>query len=225
MELEECPPLVILSGVATLRRDAERNRRRILEAARLGFAQHGLGITLDEIARLAGVGVGTVYRRFPNKEHLIDALFLEKLGEVGALAEAMLAEEDAWYGLTTFLEGAVALVASDRGLRELVLGSAHTQERVVQARSQVKPLVEQLVARAQAQGALREDLRATDFPLLLFMLDAVVDATRDIDPQTWRRALGIVLDGLAARRDEPTPLPADALDDGQLDAAMRAWRP
>src|SRR3954470_3515659 len=100
-------PTVFL--VATLRRDAERNRRRILEAARRGFAERGLGITLDEIARLAGVGVGTVYRRFPNKELLIDALFEERIGEVVALARAAAGDEDAWRGLSRFLEGAVDL--------------------------------------------------------------------------------------------------------------------
>jgi AcrR family transcriptional regulator len=209
--------------VATLRRDAERNRQRILEAARLGFAEHGLGITLDEIARLAGVGVGTVYRRFPNKELLIDALFEDRIGEVAALAEAMLDEPDAWRAVVTFLEGAVTLLASDRGLRELVLGSKYGPERVARARGRIKPLVERLVARAQAAGVLREDMGATDFPLILFMIDAVVDATRDVDPQAWRRALGIVLDGL--RRDGSTPLPSAPLDEVQLDAAMRAWRP
>jgi AcrR family transcriptional regulator len=211
--------------VASLRRDAERNRQRILEAARLGFAQHGLGITLDEIARLAGVGVGTVYRRFPNKELLIDALFEDRIGEVAALAEAMLCEEDAWHALTAFLEGAVTLLASDRGLRELVLGSAYGPERVTRARARVKPLVDRLVARAQEAGALRQDMGATDFPLILFMIDAVVDATREVDAQAWRRALGIVLDGLAAHRDAPTPLPSTPLDEEQIDAAMRAWRP
>jgi AcrR family transcriptional regulator len=211
--------------VATLRRDAERNRQRILEAARVGFAQHGLGITLDEIARLAGVGVGTVYRRFPNKELLIDALFEDRVGDVAVLAEAMLDEPDAWRALTTFLEGAVALLASDRGLRELVLGSAYGPERVSRARSRLKPLVEQLVERAQQAGDLRSDMSATDFPLILFMIDAVVDATREVDPQAWRRALAIVLDGLAARRDGASALPSGPLDVEQLDAAMRAWRP
>jgi hypothetical protein len=92
------------------------------------------------------------------------------------------------------------------------------------ARSRIKPLVERLVARAQAQGALREDFSATDFPLLLMMLDAVVDTTRAV-PDAWKRALALILDGMLARRDAPTPLPAPALDDDQLDGALRSWRP
>jgi AcrR family transcriptional regulator len=209
--------------VTTLRRDAERNRQRILEAARRGFAERGLGITLDEIARLAGVGVGTVYRRFPNKELLIDALFEERIGEVVMLARAAAAEDDAWRGLARFLEGAVDLLASDRGLRELVLGSTYGADRIVHARSRIKPQVDELVVRAQAQGKLRPDVGATDVPLLLMMLDKVVDTTRDVDPLSWRRALAIVLDGLAA--PGTTPLPGAPLEVPELERAIRAWRP
>jgi AcrR family transcriptional regulator len=209
--------------VTTLRRDAERNRQRILEAARDGFAERGLGITLDEIARLAGVGVGTVYRRFPNKELLLDALFEERIGEVVALAEDAVADEDAWRGLASFLEGAVGLLASDRGLRELVLGSTYSPERVVHARTRIKPQVDQLVARAQAQGTLRPDVGPSDFPLLMMMLDAVVATTRDVDPRSWRRALGIVLDGL--RAPGTASLPGAPLEVPQLERAIRAWRP
>src|SRR5262249_1607030 len=140
---------VILGVVTTLRRDAERNRQRILEAARQGFAERGLGITLDEIARLAGVGVGTVYRRFPNKELLIDALFEERIGEIVADGRKAAADEDAWRGLSRFLEHQVDRLARDRGLRELVVGSTYAPERIVHARSRIKPLVDDMVPRAQ----------------------------------------------------------------------------
>jgi AcrR family transcriptional regulator len=209
--------------VTTLRRDAERNRQRILQAAREGFAERGLGITLDEIARLAGVGVGTVYRRFPNKELLIDALFEERIAEIVASAREAAGDEDAWRGLSRFLENQVDRLARDRGLRELVVGSTYAPERIVHARSRIKPLVDDMVARAQAQGALRTDVGASDFPLLLMMLDAVVDTTREVNPETWRRALGIVLDGLAA--PGRTPLPGAPLEVTQLERAIRAWRP
>jgi AcrR family transcriptional regulator len=206
-----------------VRKDAERNRQRILEAARQGFAERGLGITLDEIARLAGVGVGTVYRRFPNKELLIDALFEERIGEIVALAREAAADEDAWRGLSGFLEGAVGQLAADRGLRELLVGSTYSPERIVHGRSRIKPLVDEMVARAQAQGTLREDVGSSDFPLLLMMLDAVVDTTRDVNPETWRRALGIVLDGVKA--PGTTSLPGVPLDVPELERAIRAWRP
>jgi len=84
--------------------------------------------------------------------------------------------------------------------------------------------VERLVARAHEQGVVRGDLVAADMPLLLFMLDGVGEYTRDVDPEVWRRSFGIVVDGLRARRDAPTPLPAEPLADGALEAVMRAWR-
>jgi AcrR family transcriptional regulator len=209
---------------STLRRDAERNRLRILEAAGEAFAEGGLTITLDEIARRAGVGVGTVYRRFPNKDLLIDALFEDRIGAIVQLAEAALEDDDAWRGFTSFLERAIALQAADRGLRELLLSTRRGQERVAQARGQIKPLVDVLVERAQVQGRLRADFRSTDVPLILFMADGVVDVTAEAAPETWRRALGLVLDGLATRRDAPSPLRAEPLEIGQLDAAMRSRR-
>lgn len=214
-----------LLPVRPLRRDAERNRQRILEVAREAFAEDGLALTLDEIARRAGVGVGTVYRRFPGKEQLIDALFEERIGEVVALAEAALRRDDAWQGLVSFLEGATRLHAEDRGLKEVALSGAHGLERVARARELMLPLVTRLVARAQEQGTLRPDLEPTDLPLLQLMLGSLSECTRDADPEIWRRFLGILTDGLRTRRDGPTPLTPAALAPEQVQSTMRCWRP
>ncbi len=208
-----------------LRRDAERNRQRILEAARDAFAQDGLAVTLDEIARRAGVGVGTVYRRFPDKERLIDALFEERIGEVVALAEAALGCEDAWEGLVSFLDGATAAHADDRGLKEVALSGAHGLERVGRARERMFPLVTRLVTRAQEQGTLRPDLEPTDLPLIQLMLGSLSDCTRGVDPGVWRRFLGILTDGLRTRRDGPSPLAPAGLAPDQVQRTMRCWRP
>jgi len=208
-----------------LRRDAERNRQRILEAARDAFAEDGLAVTLDEIARRAGVGVGTVYRRFADKEQLIDALFEERIGEVVALGEASLRREDAWEGLIEFLEGATAMHADDRGLKEVALSTGHGRERVARARELVIPLVTRLVERAQEQGSLRPDLQPTDLPLLQLMLGALSECTRDVEPEVWRRFLGILTDGLRTRRDEPSRLGCEGLEPEQVQRTMRAWRP
>jgi AcrR family transcriptional regulator len=207
-----------------LRRDAERNRHRILEAAAEAFAERGLTISMDDIAEHAGVGVGTVYRRFPQKELLIEALFEERVGELVALAEEGLDAEDPWQGLVGFLERAQALQATNRGLKELVLSTAHGRERVACVRERLGPLADELVRRAQATGQLRADVDGTDLPLIQVMLGAVVDVTRDVAPETWRRMLAIIVDGL--RASEPhTPLPAPALDNDEIDSAMRRWRP
>ena len=208
-----------------LRRDAERNRQRILDAARAAFAEDGLSVTLDEIARRAGVGVGTIYRRFPDKEQLIDALFEARMNEMAAEAETALRSEDPWAGLVRFLEIATEQHACDRGFKEVALSGVHGRERVARARQLMFPLVSQLVARAQADGSLRPDLEATDLPLLQLMLGSLSDCTRDADPEAWRRYLGIICDGLRTRRDAPTPLEHGALDAEQTQTTMRTWRP
>jgi AcrR family transcriptional regulator len=207
-----------------LRRDAERNRERILAAAADAFARDGLSVTMDEIARVAGVGVGTVYRRFPDKELLIDALFEQRIEELVGLAEAARDHPDPFTGLVQFFETFLAVQAADRGLKEVVLGTGRGQRRVVQARTRIAPVVDALLERARAAGDLRPDVAGSDLGLIQFMLGALIDYTHDVDPEAWRRLLAIVLDGLRARRDAPTPLPTPALDDAQLDRAMAAWR-
>lgn len=203
-----------------LRRDAERNRQRILEAAAEVFAERGLGATLDDIAGHAGVGVGTVYRRFPDKDALIDALFDDRIGRVLILAEECLEFEDPWEGLRSFVERGLELQAADRGLKELLFCTAHGRERVSVRRDRIAPIVRQLVTRAQEAGALRPDLEGTDMPLIQMMVGAIVDATRDIRPDAWRRMLGIVLDGLRADTAGSTPLAGAALQDDELLAVM-----
>jgi AcrR family transcriptional regulator len=208
-----------------LRRDAERNRQRILEVARESFAEDGLAVTLDEIARRAGLGVGTVYRRFPDKEQLIDALFEEGIGRMVAIAEEALRDEDPWNGLVGFLEAATAAHAQDRGLKEVALSGAHGLERVARARELMFPLVTRLVRRAQEQGTLRPDVEPTDLPLLQLMLGSLSECTRDVEPDAWRRFLGILTDGLRTRRDGPTPLERSGLEPEQVQRTMRCWRP
>src|SRR6266511_4065497 len=145
-----------------LRRDAERNRQRILDAARELFAERGLGVTLNDIAHHAGVGVGTVYRRFPDKAPLIDALFEQRLEEFVDLMNAALDDPDPWQGFAGFLERALELQAADRGLRELVLGAPGGHERVAQLRAQLYPLGARLVQRAREAGQLRADCEVED---------------------------------------------------------------
>jgi AcrR family transcriptional regulator len=208
-----------------LRRDAERNRQRILAAAQQAFADRGLDVSLDEIAAQAGLGVGTVYRRFASKEALVEALFEDRLGEVVAAGERALADPDAWRGLVTFLEGSNALHGFDRGLREVLLGSRFGHEHVARVRESLQPIVTTLVARAQEQGRLRPDAAATDIPLIAIMLGSVVDYTRHVQPEIWRRCLAVIIDGLRAGVAEPTPMHPGPLDHDEVDQAMRSWHP
>jgi AcrR family transcriptional regulator len=208
-----------------LRRDAERNRQRILEAARVVFAREGLEVSLDAIAREAGVGVGTVYRRFASKEQLIEALFEESLAELVGAARDALAVEDPWEGFLAFLQGGIDRQTRDRGLKELLMGSAHGREQIAGAREEIVPLVTELVERAQRSGQLRDDIAPSDFPLIQFAVGAIGEYTADVQPDAWRRVMGLLIDGLRVRRDAPTPLPVGALQTEDIECAMRDWRP
>src|SRR4029079_15919418 len=103
-----------------LRRDAELNRQRIVEAAREAFAEVGIDAPMEEVARRAGVGMGTVYRRFPAKEDLIDAVFEEALADVEAIATEALQVPDAWTGFRLYIERTMELNAANRGLKDVI---------------------------------------------------------------------------------------------------------
>jgi AcrR family transcriptional regulator len=190
-----------------LRRDAERNRQRILEAAAEVFMERGLDATLDDVARHAGVGVGTVYRRFPDKASLADALFDARIDALVEMAERAKDQPDAWAALVSFLEHSTEMLAGDRGLRQMLMFAAQGHDRAVYARSRIRPALDSLVKRAQADGQLRADLAATDIPIMEFMLAAVGEYTRHVRPALWRRYLPLMLDALRPARDTATPLP------------------
>lgn len=215
-------PLHCSSAARPLRRDAEKNRQRIMAAAREVFAQRGYDATLDDVARHAGLGVGTVYRRFPNKAALIDALFGESFQRVVDLVETALADPDPWAGFAGFMTATAELQVADRGLRDLMLSGSAGPARVGQMRERVKPLLDELVRRAQEQGDLRADFAGGDIPALQLMIATASEFTRAAGPQTWRRYLGLLLDGLCARREAPTELPAPVLDDEEIERAMMA---
>ena len=201
-----------------LRADAERNRRRILAAAATVFAERGLDVSLDDIAAAAGVGVGTVYRRFPDKDALIDALFADKIGDVERLAHECLGMTDPGEAFASFLRGVCRLNAEDRGLKEVLLFRG--LDRARRARETIAPLAGRLLERAQAAGAVRADLAPTDIPLMHFAVGFVADRTREVAPDYWERTVTILLDGLAVRRDGVTPLDAPPLGLEQVGEAL-----
>jgi AcrR family transcriptional regulator len=212
---------------APRRKDAERNRRRLLVAAREVFRDRGVAATLNDVAHHAGLGVGTVYRHFANKEELIDALFDDMVTTVDGYVQEAAAEPDAWLGLTRALRQVCEVQAFDRGLREVMLGTGRGPERQRQMRDRVAPTVDAVVARAQEQGTLRADVVPADFPILQLMVGAVTDHIGQ--PGLWRRYLAIVIDGLRARPGEPSPLPdlpvsEDAMQDAIIDSSARSAR-
>jgi AcrR family transcriptional regulator len=202
-----------------LRRDAQRNRDLIVSAARGVFAVDGVDVPVEEIARRAGVGMGTLYRRFPTKEDLIDAVLEDALDEFVLAAEAALAEDDAWSGFTGFLERASELHVQNKGVKDVIATREHGRERVEAVRRRMRPLVARLIQRAQEQGALRPDFRAEDMPLLFWTGARVVEVTATVAPEFWRRHLGLLLDGL--RAEAASPLPQPPLTRGQLEQVTK----
>ncbi|HEU0192711.1 MAG TPA: helix-turn-helix domain-containing protein [Gaiellales bacterium] len=207
--------MATLASARTLRRDAQRNRERIVASARLLFARDGLDASVEDITRDAGVGMGTLYRHFATKGELVDAVLEESFEDLVELAEAAAAEPDAWAGFTGFLEAALQRYAANRGLKDVLAGSEQGRRRARAMRRRLAPLLQQLIARAQAQGALRADFTPEDMPLLFWTSGSVIDATAGVAPDCWRRHLGLALDGL--RAGAATPLPVPALTPAQLE--------
>src|SRR3954469_18705229 len=183
-----------------LRKDAERNRQRLLTAAGELFAERGLDVTLHDIAHRAGVGVGTAYRRFANKEEVIDAYFEDKLDQVAERANEALQDPDPWRGLVTYVELASALQAEDRGLMQIFRNPARGQRRGAPASPRIAPLIVALVESAREDGKLRADFEGTDLPMIQLALTTLMDATRSFEPSLYRRYLAIFLDGMRGDR-------------------------
>ena len=207
-----------------LRRDAERNRRRILAAARRLIAERGLGVGYEEIAREADVGVGTVYRRFPTREGLLWEVFHDRVDAVVGIAEEALAVEEPWEGLCRFMERDFEMQAKDRGLREFMLGRADGAELGRLAGERIQPLVEELVERARAAGRLREDVGRGDVAMILSMVGGLMDASVGVEPDLWRRYLAMVLDGIR-RREGQGELPGGSPDWPEVERILAGWVP
>lgn len=189
-----------------LRADAVRNREKILAAAAIVFAERGLEASLDDIAHEAGVGVGTLYRRFPDKDALVDALFENAVEEIASLALRASEAENSWDGLVWFLEQILQRQCANRGLRDAVVGSASGRGRIAEATRRVSPVIAGLVRRAQRDGYLRADVVEADFTILESMVSSLGALTSPSSPELWRRYLTIILDGLAVERAAPSPL-------------------
>jgi AcrR family transcriptional regulator len=191
-----------------LRRDAQRNRDAILAAARQVFCDHGLEAPLEEIARQAGVGIGTLYRRFPSRVDLLDAVLAETVQAHVAAAEQALAVDDPWDGFVFYLEETCRLEAANRGLND-VMGMRFPRATTLEAaKARLFDLVTRLVARAQESGQLRGDLTLEDLALVTWANTRILQAGRAGGaPDAWRRHLAFLLDGFRADRAHPLPRP------------------
>lgn len=196
-----------------LRRDAERNRQLILTTAWTLIGERGLGVTHHDIAAAAGVGVGTIYRRFPTQQALVAALFEVHVDAVVALSRAARDAEDAWDGLQRFIEQTLEAQAQNRGLSELLQGATKDSTLTRRARARITANVGALVARAQADGQLPPDVTPGDLVLIEIMAAGVMSAARPFAPDLWRRALALGLEGLQAHSRLPGQPPSDDVMD------------
>jgi AcrR family transcriptional regulator len=188
----------VASGEARpLRADARRNREKVLEAARAVFADQGRDAQMDDVARRAEVGVGTVYRHFPTKEALIEALIVQSFGRILEEAREALDVDDPWQAFEQVLWRGAQIMAGDRALSEVFAAQPAFEPTEIPEMQALHETVQVLIDRAQAAGVLRDDLILDDIPMLMC---GIGSATKKEHTCTapWRRHLQIVLDGLRA---------------------------
>ncbi|MER5916233.1 helix-turn-helix domain-containing protein [Streptomyces sp. NPDC001982] len=190
-----------------LRRDAQRNRDAIVATARRAFAEQGLDASLEGVAREAGVAIGTVYRHFPRRLDLVEELFTAKFTDLLAAAEEAAAMEDAWEGFCSYLEKLCELQACDRAFNDLVSARlpVHALGRGMFERT--KELLARIFRNAQEQGALRDDVTPDDVAFVIWSQVGIIQATRAVAPDAWRRHLHLLLDAFRAECAHELPGP------------------
>ena len=199
-------PIAPTAPIRSMRADAIRNREAVIEAARALMATEGLDAQMDDIARAAGVGVGTVYRHFPTKDDLIFALAEHRFRRLAEFATEALAEEDPGPAFERFLYRGAELQATDRSLSEVMRDRPDAMQSAAQEVGLLE-LVRKLLSRAQAAGAVRPDAVAEDVPMLMCGLGTSTPGCEGpfVTSTSWRRFLTIVVDGLRAGASSEMP--------------------
>ena len=181
-----------------LRADAASNRARLLEAARTVFGRDGVSAPLSAVAAEAGVGIATLYRRFPERGDLIAEAFADALAQYTASTAYALAAEDPWDGFAGLVTEVGEIEARNRGFTHLIQSDARPLRGLGGDRAAGRHAVEEVVRRGQAAGVLRGDLTGEDVPVISFAIAGILETTRDDVPDAWRRHVALVLDGCRA---------------------------
>lgn len=181
------------------RRDAQRTHRRLVAAAHDVFAARGLSAGLNEVAARAGVGVGTVYRHFPDKQQLIEVALHAEFEALLALVDAGLHARTAWDGLAHVLRESAAMAVANRGLRDVSFGSLRSRDAVRHEGEHLARRLEALLQAARAEGVLRPEVVADDLVMIVLMVSDLAYRTDEVSPGAYRRYLDLVIDGLRAR--------------------------
>ena len=187
--------------VTPLRADAARNRQKILDVAARLFAERGIEVTLNDIAHEAGVGVGTVYRKFADKNAIMEELTERKLHRMLELVSTASSQEAKPITLRELMLSAAAMRAADRGLFPMLFRADDTTRRDARV-SRLLHAWDEVISRARAEGTVRPGFSSIDIGLFILMVGTVADATRDLEPTAWERAAEVLLDGYAAQPAE-----------------------
>lgn len=198
-------------GTATqpLRSDAERNRARIIAAARRVFGRDGLNASMASVAREAGVGIATIFRRFPSKEELVAAVFADRMDAYAEAIAVAIDDPDPWHGLAGFIETVCAMQAADYGFADVLTMTFPTAKALEERRNEVYDVMVQLIDRAKAAGRLREDFAPEDLVLVYMANAGVVNATGDAAPEAWRRVVTLFIQSFEAPARGPLPDPPE----------------
>lgn len=215
--------LVTESPERAIRKDVTRNRARLLQAADELVAEHGLEISLNELARRAGVGVGTVYRHFEDKQAVLAALFERRLALVAQVLCDATQRPDPIEALRYAVFTLCGLQSHDRALFQTV-ATAKTPEQRAITRTRIEPLAAKLVERAKATGRMRADFGETDLPVLLWISMAISDLGGTVRPDLWRRYVEAILAGFAAEGEPQQAFEVKPLTTNDWELAIQDWR-
>jgi AcrR family transcriptional regulator len=194
----------------SLRTDAERNRQLVLAAAHEVFGEQGLGAPMNEVARRAGVGIATLYRRFPTRDDLITETFASKMKAYADAIDEASQDTDPWRGFCRYIERVCAMQASDHGFTHVLTMTFPTAKAFEADRNRAYDAFVELIARAKrtgpkSTGRLRDDFCSQDLVLLLMANAGVVSATGDSSPDAWRRLVAYLLQAFSAEHAQPLP--------------------
>jgi AcrR family transcriptional regulator len=208
-----------------VRADAERNRARIVNAARTLYAREGLRISMAAVAREAGVGKATLARHFTTPQELIDAVFADRMDAYIRAADEALADEDPWRGFLQFIWAVCEMQAQDRGFADVLTLTFPSAENLEERRLEAHHGFLQLIAGAKASGHLRSEFESEDLVLLLMANAGVISATANDAPDSWRRLVAQVLRSYAAPDAPMAPMPPAPSSDDLYRAMARTSRP
>jgi AcrR family transcriptional regulator len=189
--------------MTSLRTDAARNRAALVAAAREVMAERGLEAPLDEIARRAGVGNATLYRRFPRRVDLIAAVFADRMADHAGAVQAALDAHDPWDGLRGYVEAAADLQVHDHGIADLITMDVSMAPEIEALRDQAFRGLIEVIERARAAGALRPDATPEDIVVILQANAGLVARAHGAAAQASRRLIHLLLDGLRASAATP----------------------